>query len=176
MNLLKKILAGIFIIVALFLLVALFLPSTYHVERSVVIQLPVEEVYPFVSNLNEWADWNPWTQTDPTVETTIIGSGHEIGSVWSWDGEKVGVGSLTIQELEPNKLMQSRLAFLKPQMFESDDIWTFEPINTGTKVTWINEGKLSYPVDRLFGLFMDGMLGRDFERGLENLKHITENS
>ena len=176
MKILKKILVGVFAIVILFLLAALFMPATYHVERSVVIQQPVEKVYSQVSNLNAWADWNPWTKMDPTVQSTITGSGYEIGSVWAWKGEEVGVGSLTIQELEPNKLMQSRLAFQEPQMFESDDIWTFEAINGGTRVTWINEGKLGYPVDRVFGLFMDGMLGKDFELGLANLKHITENS
>ena len=176
MKLFKKILAGIFAVVVLFLMVALFLPSTYHVERSVVIRQPVEKVYTQVSNLNYWADWNPWTKMDPTVENTITGSGHEIGSVWSWEGEEVGVGSLTIQELEPNRFIQSRLAFQEPQMFESDDIWTFEPVDEGTRVTWINEGKLRYPVDRLFGLFMDSMLGKDFEQGLSNLKQVTENS
>ena len=176
MKLLKKISIGVLTVVVLFLIVAVFLPSSYHVERSVVIQESVDKVYPQVGNLNHWSAWNPWTEADPTVKNTIQGSGHEIGSVWAWRGEKIGVGSLTIQELEPNKFKQSRIAFEEPQMFESDDIWKFEPTNEGTRVTWINEGELSYPVDRVFGLFIDDMLGRDFERGLANLKHVTENS
>lgn len=176
MKLLKKILIGVLSVVALFLVIALFLPSTYHVERSVVIQEPVDKVYAHVGNLNHWADWNPWTKMDPTAKNTVTGSGYEIGSVWAWNGEEVGVGSLTIQELEPNKFMQSRLAFQEPQMFESNDIWKFEPVEEGTQVTWINEGELGYPIDRVFGLFIDGMLGKDFEQGLANLKHVSENS
>ncbi|MEM6842511.1 MAG: SRPBCC family protein [Bacteroidota bacterium] len=176
MKLLKKILVGVLAVVVLFLVAAVFLPSSYHVERSVVIQEPINKVYPQVSNLNHWSAWNPWTEADPTVENTIQGSGHEVGSVWAWNGEKIGVGSLTIQELEPNKFIQSRLVFEEPQMFESDDIWKFEQTESGTRVTWINEGNLAYPVDRVFGLFIDGMLGKDFERGLTNLKHVTENS
>ncbi|MDF9800408.1 hypothetical protein OKW21_005671 [Catalinimonas alkaloidigena] len=176
MSLLKKLLLGIAFVVGLFLLFALFLPASYHVERSIVIDKPVSEVYPKVSNLHHWAEWNPWTASDPSVKNSISGTGKDVGSVWAWDGEEVGIGSLTLYQIEPNKKITSKLAFVEPQMFESDDIWTFEEVPQGTRVTWINEGELSYPVDRVFGLFLDGMLGPDFEKGLSNLKEVTEAS
>jgi len=176
MKLLKKILLGLGLLIGLLLIIALLLPDTYRVKRSVVINEPVSEVYPHVANLHNWAAWNPWTASDPSVNNTISGSGHEIGSVWAWNGEAVGVGSLTVKELKPHQKMVSQLAFEEPQMFESDDIWTFEEVAEGTKVTWINEGELSYPVDRIFGLFLDDMLGPDFEKGLAKLKEVVETS
>lgn len=176
MQMLKQILVGALSFSVLFLLIALFLPATYHVERSVFIQQPVEKVYRHVCDLNYWAAWNPWTSRDSTVKNAITGSGREIGSTWLWEGEVIGTGSLTIQEMTPNRFMQSRLVFQKPQKFESDDIWKFKPLPEGTQVIWINEGELEYPVDRVFGLLMDSMLGEDFEQGLENLKQIAENS
>ncbi|WKN33019.1 SRPBCC family protein [Porifericola rhodea] len=174
MFLLKNTFLGIFLVAGLFLSVSYFLPASYHVERSIVIERPVSMVYPKVSNLHKWVDWNPWTESDSTVKTTIKGTGKEVGSVWSWNGKLVGIGSLTLQEVQPNKKISSKLAFEKPQMFESDDIWTFEEVPEGTKVTWINEGELSYPINRVFGLFLDGMLGPDYEKGLKNLKQISE--
>lgn len=176
MSLLKKSLFGIAIAIGLFLIVAFFLPSTYHVERSIVIDKPVSEVYPKVSNLHYWAEWNPWTASDPSLKNSISGTGKDIGSVRSWNGAEVGIGSLTLHQMETNKKITSKLAFVKPQMFESDDIWTFEEVPQGTRITWINEGELSYPVDRMFGFFLDSMLGPDFEKGLSNLKEVTEAS
>lgn len=176
MKTLKKILIGLGLFAGLFLLIALLLPASYHVERSVVIGKTADEVYPHVANLHNWAAWNPWTASDPSAKNTISGSGYEVGSVWAWNGEEVGIGTLTIAELQPNQKIVSRLAFEEPQMFESDDIWTFEEIPEGTRVTWINEGKLSYPVNRIFGLFLDGMLGPDFEKGLTQLKEVVEAS
>lgn len=176
MKTLKKILLGLGAIVVVFLLAALLLPSTYHVERSIVINEPVDKVYPQVANLNNWVLWNPWTAMEPTAKSEIKGSGKEIGSVWAWEGEIIGTGSLTLKDLQPNQSVRSQLVFVAPQVMESDDIWNFNPTTEGTEVTWAMEGKLKYPIDRYFGLFMDGMLGADFEKGLHNLKKVTEDS
>ena len=35
-------------------------------------------------------------------------------------------------------------------------------------------GNLGYPVERVFGLFMESMLGPTFEKGLANLKRVSE--
>ena len=45
----------------------------------------------------------------------------------------------------------------------------------GTRVTWTNEGDMgANPVNRYFGLFMDRLVGPDFEGGLKNLKALVE--
>ena len=41
-------------------------------------------------------------------------------------------------------------------------------------MTWMIEGHLGYPVERVFGLFMESMLGPTFEKGLANLKKVSE--
>lgn len=176
MKTLKKILLTLGAIIIVFLLAALFLPSTYHVERSIVIHQSVDKVYPQVANLNNWSQWNPWSEMEPTAKSEIKGSGHEIGSVWAWEGEVIGTGSLTLKDLKPNQSVRSQLVFVAPQAVESEDIWHFNPTSSGTEVTWAMEGELDYPVGRYFGLIMDGMLGPDFEKGLDNLKKVTEAS
>ncbi len=176
MKLLKTIFLGLVTAVSLVLLIARLLPSTYHVERSIVIYEPASQVYPQVSNLKNWAHWNPWTTTDPTAKNFINGSGKDIGSSWSWEGKKIGTGSLTLHRLRENRLVHSHLVFKEPQTMEAENIWRFEPVPEGTRVIWYNEGKLDYPVGRIFGLFLDNILGPDFEKGLTNLKQLSENS
>ena len=50
-----------------------------------------------------------------------------------------------------------------------------ETAGAGTRVTWTNEGDMgANPVNRYFGLFMDRLVGPDFEGGLKNLKVLVE--
>lgn len=54
-------------------------------------------------------------------------------------------------------------------------IYTFSPEGSGTKVTWAFEFDTGFnPLLRILGKFMDGMVGKDFEKGLSKLKTILE--
>ena len=175
MNVLKKILIGLGALIALFLIVALFLPSSYSVERTIEINKSPQVVFEQVANFNNWLKWNPWSELDPSAKNTITGPVREVGSIWAWEGEKTGTGSLTIAKIEPNKSMQCKLVFTAPNQGEAIDSWRFEPTANGTKVIWHNEGELGYPLYRYFGLMMESsILGPQFEKGLANLKHLSE--
>ncbi|GJQ64747.1 MAG: hypothetical protein SCALA702_38000 [Melioribacteraceae bacterium] len=174
MEILKKVLIGVAVIVALFFVVAAFLSSEYRVERSVVVNTSPDVVYPFVAELEQWRDWSPWAEMEPTAKYTFTGVPGEAGSKWSWKGEIVGEGSLQHDELVKNKSIKSSLKFVSPQPMTSVEEWSFEPTDGGTKVVWIDEGELGYPMGRYFGLFLDDMLGTDFEKGLAKLKSLAE--
>ncbi|MGD9897698.1 MAG: SRPBCC family protein [Calditrichaceae bacterium] len=165
------VLAGI---IALFLVVALFLPSDYRVERTISIEKPVSTVYNQVIDLRNWENWNPWTAMDPDANSVISGPGKGVGSKWAWEGKVLGTGYLNILEAEENKSIKSDLIFLEPQAMKSFDVWEFRPSGNGTQVVWANVGELDYPVGRYFGLFLDQMMGPDFEKGLKNLKQTCE--
>ncbi len=52
--------------------------------------------------------------------------------------------------------------------------WTTEAIEAGkTRMTWSMDQDLPY-FQRYFELFMNGMIGKTFERGLSNLKRKVE--
>ncbi len=161
-------------LVALFLIVAAILPSSYRLERSIEIDEPVEAVYALVANLPNWPQWDPFTEQEPTAKSIFSGEAGTVGSKWNWEGEKIGTGSLTIEEIVPNQSIRSKLVSVAPQPMEAIDNWRFEPATNGTKVTWMIEGNLGYPVERIFGLFMESMLGPTFEKGLANLKRVSE--
>ncbi|MDW7693740.1 SRPBCC family protein [Flammeovirgaceae bacterium SG7u.111] len=168
-----KIIFGIVAALAIAILViAAVLPSEYHVERSIEINKPASEIFPHVVDLHNWDAWSPYRAAD--LEAKYEYSGNGVGSKMSWEGEVVGVGSLTIKEITPHKEMKTHLKFVDPQMTESDGTWTFEESANGTRVTWANDGKLGYPMGRVFGLFLDGMIGTEFQKGLNNLKKTVE--
>lgn len=162
-------------LVALFFLVAAFLPGSYTVERSIEIDAPPELVYAHVADYNTWLDWSPWPKMDPDATHEVAGEPGEVGMTWSWSGDELGVGAMTIAAVEPNRSLRSTLEFKEPMQSIADDYVELTPTDGGgTRVTWRNTGELPYPVGRYFGLGVEGMLGPQYEDGLENLKAMCE--
>ncbi|MBD3224115.1 MAG: hypothetical protein GF313_05260 [Caldithrix sp.] len=172
MKILRLILLVFLTIIILGLIVAAFLPSDYHIERQTTIQAPVDSVYSAVFDLNQWIYWNPWTTMDTTAQYDFTGQGE--GAYWEWDGEMLGQGRITIVEYDANRMIRNELVFEEPQHMVADDIWYFKVTPAGTQVTWAQEGELNYPIGRFLGLFLDDMIGPDFEKGLHNLKNYVE--
>lgn len=171
---LKKIVFVLIGLVALILFVPAVMKPTFRIERSIEIAKPAEEIFPNIADFSKWKDWSYWASSDPEQKLTITGNAGEVGHKMEWDGKINGKGHQTITTIVPNKIVSSRLAFTDPNSMESVATLTLEPTPTGTKVTWSNEGNLDYPVGRLFGPFLDGMVGPDFEKGLANLKKLVE--
>lgn len=75
---------------------------------------------------------------------------------------------------DPNKQVNYNLTF--PDMgMESQGVVSLIPEGSGTRVVWINEGEFGKnPFIRYIGLFMDNLVGKDFEAGLSNLKTLAE--
>jgi hypothetical protein len=49
------------------------------------------------------------------------------------------------------------------------------PEGAGLRVVWVDAGDLGMnPINRWFGLFLDKLIGPDFERGLTNLRKLAE--
>ena len=168
----------VYIAIALILLVLLIaglMPKTYNIEKSIVIQRPVVQVMDKIGDLNNYSKWNPWQQTDPTAKSTITGTPKTSGHKYSWEGKKVGVGSLTLRGIDERHI-HFDLEFLKPWKSKAKDNWLFEPWGDGTetKVTWQNSGGLPWPIASLMGPMINKNLNHQFEKGLSNLKKMAE--
>lgn len=161
-------------IITLFLIIPLFLSSNFHVERSIIIDRPIDIVFQTAVDMNKRADWDPWIEMDPNADMNVVILPEIVGSGYTWKGEIIGEGKITIQEFIPNKLIKSKIEFIAPQSMESDIIWNFIESENGSKVTWAFEGTLSYPIEKWSGLFMDKFMGPQFEKGLNNFKNLTE--
>jgi hypothetical protein len=161
-------------IIVILLVMALLLPGKYHVEKTAIIARPLPTVMDKVADLHNYAAWNPWQQSDPSAKGTITGTPKTPGHKYSWEGRKVGVGSLTLRDID-NRHVHFVLEFVKPFKSRASDDWLFEEWGQGeTKVTWSNNGELPFPVARLLGPSITKGLNKSFVEGLSNLKKMSE--
>ena len=171
MKLLKRIVLIVLLLPVLLLIVSLFLPSKYHVERSVVIKAPISAIFPLINNPSRWPEWTAWTKDkDPTLAFAYSGPTEGAGAASDWTSQKMGSGSMKFTSADPQKGVRFDLSF-DGGKFQSKGALLLDPIGDSTKVTWSNDGELGgNPIFRYLGLFMDKMVGRDYEEGLEKLR------
>jgi len=176
MKWLKWLLIGVAALLLLFAAVSLALPTRFSVERSVAIAAPAEKVYPLIAAPAEWQRWSAWNQRDPKMQIEYGGPAAGAGARWSWRSDSEGNGTMEFTEAVPGERLAYRLAFPDIGMQSTGQL-RIEKNGAGVRVSWSNEGDMGAdPVNRWFGLFMDRLVGPDFEAGLNNLKRLAEAS
>jgi uncharacterized protein YndB with AHSA1/START domain len=177
MKWIKRIVFGIIAIVAVLVVISFFLPSQAHVARSITIDAPPEQVYPYVSSLRRTSEWSPWVARDPGMVQTYSGPDEGVGQKVEWQSEnpEVGTGSQTVTASEANRHVGLALDF--GDMGTADAGFDLAPAGAGTQVTWTFDTELGMnPIKRYFGLMMDHFLGSDYEAGLSALKALVESN
>lgn len=166
---------GVLGVIAILVLVSFLLPAKYKISREITIDAPDSVIYNLTANLEHWDIWTAWNKTlDSTVIFNMTGKDGQIGTTRGWNGKVIGNGELVITELKNNSLLGYNLSFQKGKYRSKGEI-ILQPSGESTKVIWTDEGDLGYnPVNRYFGLFMDRMMGPDFEKGLNKLKMVAE--
>jgi hypothetical protein len=172
---LKKIGLVLVALVAALLLFAATRPDSFSVERRIVVQAPPEKIQPFIADFHRWADWSPWEGLDPAMKRTFGGPPAGVGATYAWQGNKdVGSGRMEVQAVEPDKV-RIQLDFIEP--FEGHNMTDFmlAPKDGGTEVRWVMSGPAPF-ISKLIGVFvsMDAMIGKDFDKGLAQLKVAAE--
>lgn len=176
MSLLTRLFLTVFVLIVAVGLVGFLLPSDYRVARTVVIDAPPQHVYQNVADLKKWKNWGVWFQRDPQMHIEYSGPMANVGMKSIWESDTQGNGEMIITSLEQNKLVVYDLYFPDMDM-RSQGRLTLTAMETGTKVEWSDSGDVGMnPINRYFVLFLDSMLGPDFEAGLTNLKTVSENS
>jgi len=56
----------------------------------------------------------------------------------------------------------------------SEAQFKLEPVDPGTKITWLFDTILTNPVEKYFGLMMDDWVGQSYDKGLKRLKALVE--
>ena len=153
-------------------------PDTFRIQRSTSIKSSPEKLFPLINDLHQFNTWNPYNKKDPAMQGSYRGPASGPGAAFDFQGNKdVGKGSIEIVEsTSPGKVVM-KLDMLAP--FEGHNIieFTLTPRGEVTEVTWAMHGPSPY-IAKLMGIFfsMDGMIGRDFEAGLADLKARAERS
>lgn len=174
MKILKALLSIIIILIVIVVVVGLFLPTSYTVERSIVIDAPPAKIHEYVGDLNKWETWEPWREGDPTLVITHGEKTKGVGASQSWVGESGG-GALTFTMDSPTEGIEYDLVF-DDGTYECQSAMKYSPLEDGeTRVTWTMTGDMGTPViGGYFVLMMDSMVGKMFDNGLANLKNAVE--
>jgi uncharacterized protein YndB with AHSA1/START domain len=173
----KKILIALGVVIAGFLVFAATRPDKYHVERSTTIHAPAEVVFASIADLKAFGEWSPWDKRDPAMQKTYSATTSGVGASYAWKGNKqVGSGKMTITEVKPPNQVREKLEFIEPFANVAEISFDVVPAGTGeVKTTWAMDGHSKFPM-KVIGIFMDmdKAIGKDFDAGLANLKHVTE--
>ncbi len=175
MKLLIRIFGGLVAVWLLLLLIGLVLPGHYRVERSVVVAAKPAKIYPLVGDLRSWAKWGVWFERDPAMKISYSPVTSEVGSWSSWTSKSQGDGKMTISLVRPPEAFEYRMDFSDMGMVARGTLVLAPVGDLSTRATMSMEGDLGRsPINRWFGLFMDKLIGPDFDSGLSNLKRLAE--
>ena len=158
--------------------VAYLLPRQPEVSRRIEIAAPAARVFPLVADLRHFAEWSPWFAADPDIAVTFTGPLAGVGQTLNWQSKSpdVGRGKLTVTSVTPEGAADILVEFADQGSAET---WfRVEPRgDSAAAVTWGIRTDLGLsPINRYSGLWIDGVVGPDFERGLGRLKALAESA
>jgi hypothetical protein len=171
----KAILIVLAVAIAAVLAFAATKPDSFSVQRAASIKAPPEKISAVLSDFRGWEAWSPWEKVDPKMKRTYSGEPSGKGAKYAWVGNgEVGEGSMTITEAQASRVALD-LDFVKPFEGHNKVVFTLAPKGGATEVTWSMTGPSPY-ITKVIQVFcdMDGMIGKQFESGLSNLKAVAE--
>ena len=140
-----------------------------QIVKKKQIDAPVSKVFSILNDMSSWSKWSPWLIMDPDAKVDVA----EDNKSYSWEGNRVGSGHMSIKSANNNQSIDYDLTFLKP--WKSKAKVKFETVekNGGTEVSWHMDSSLPW-----FMFWMKKMMvafvGNDYERGLNLLKDYVE--
>jgi hypothetical protein len=174
MKILKWLLWAVLVLAVLIVGGGLLLPASSHLERSTLIQRPPAEVFATLNSFGRFNEWSPWFEIDPSAKYAYSGPASGVGARMAWVGNSsVGSGSQEIIEsLPPGKIVNA----LDFGGSKAKATYQLTPEGDGTRLTWSLDSEHGHnPINRLFGAFLlEGMVGKDYEKGLAKLKAVLE--
>lgn len=172
MKMVKTVIEALFGLALLLIVVSFFLPSEWRVERSTTIEASVEEIFPYLNNLKNWADWIPWD--DPTMVRTYEGPEEGVGAISQWRSERWNAGLVEIEKSIPDHFVGYSVTMGGGE-FYLECSFELSPSGAYAEVSWSCWGEVGrHPIGKLLALGFDSMMGSDLEAGLANLKALVE--
>lgn len=172
----KRVILFLSALFAIFLIVVAMQPSDFKVVRTTTINAPTPIVFEQINNLRNWEAWSPWIKMEPNVKMTYSGPDAGPGATYEWEGEKTGKGRMHIVRTTPPNVVNLKVDFISP--FEASNDCVFTLVSADGPVTtleWAMSGKNNF-VSKIMALLMDmdKAIGSDFEKGLADIKTISE--
>ena len=148
--------------------------DTFTVEREADILAAPDEIHAALVDFREWQHWSPWEGLDPSMERSYSGPPSGVGTAYAWKGNrKVGAGRMEITGDKPNEVALA-LEFERPWKSKNTTTFRLRPDGDRTHVTWTMVGPRTLG-HKVIGVFvsMDKLVGKDFEKGLAQLRQYV---
>ena len=178
MRFIKLFVISIFSLALLVFLLSLLFPSKAVVERSGVIDAPMNVVYSQINDLRTWPQWNPWTKVEVNNALQFSDPAVGAGAFYSWTKTQPGEaasGKLTILRSEPSKGVYYELVYKDMRPVSSGLEIKPTQNGKGTVIHWYLETKLGWlPWWKFRGFLADRLMGPQIEQGLTELKERCE--
>lgn len=169
--------ALLFLIIGFYLYGLFVLKDEVTVSRDIVIDRPAKVVFKTVNSMHNFNQWSPWPKMDPDAEFIFSGPKFGVGSQMSWSGnQSIGSGVQTIVETVENQQVKTKTVFKSKDNAVSYTTYQLTPVSEDkTRVEWIYETDFDGDIiGRYVGNMLDGMLGPQYEQGLQKLKEVIE--
>lgn len=173
-----KILLAFAIAVGIVVALIAMQPASYTVVRTTNIGAAPAVIFVQVNDFHNWAKWSPWEKLDPAMKKTYEGPAAGAGAIYRWAGNAAaGEGMMKIADSQANQKVSIDLAFTKPYESTSRIDISVQPEGPGSSVSWTMTGQNNFAL-KAIALFssMDKMIGPDFEKGLSQLKTLSESA
>ena len=162
-------------LIIIYLLTCLLGPKDLDTIRSTEISSSASIPFNLANSLRNTEQWNAWSLQDSSMQTTYNDIVEGVGARSSWTSDASGNGSQEITESELNRKVRSKLNF---EGFSGDNFaeLTFDESSNKTNVTWAFDAAPLPFLFRGFALFtgMKGLMKRNYDEGLANLKRLSE--
>ncbi|MGC1272786.1 MAG: SRPBCC family protein [Planctomycetaceae bacterium] len=157
-------------------LYGLTLPDDWQAEAKTFVAASPDEVYPLIATAERWAEWSAWSEVqDPSIRLHYDGPKAGERASFSWLGEHVGRGKITITEAQPGKSIRYTLD-LQGSTFSENARITLQPENDGTRIIWTDGGEVEGTLGRFFRKRLEESVTAEFESSLERLSTVVERS
>jgi len=174
-KLIVKIFGALVAVWILLVLAGFLLPGHYRVERTTLINEKPAAIFPLVGDLKAWRQWGVWFARDPAMQIEYSPATTEVGAWSQWKSKSQGDGKMIISAVHHDDDFEYSMVFADIGMVSHGTVALAATQEGATRVTMAMDGDLGHnPVYRWFGVFMNKLVGPDFEAGLANLKKLSE--
>lgn len=170
---------AIFLILMVFIItmvVGATKPSKLVAEQSMTIDAGPYDIFPYLNDLSQHADWSPWVSGDPDIQIVYGGPDNGLGQSMAWrsNDASIGDGSQEISE-------SLEFAFVRADMLAhgKSGYVTYAITENETGDTIILMGMETslggFPfVQRLFAGQVESDMESKLRDGLKSLKALVE--
>lgn len=166
----RKLFGILLALVVALIVIGFLLPTTVLVERSRTIDQPPEVVFDVLADLRHFVQWAPWLERHPDMDRRLESEETTgVGATLVWrESADAGASRLRIVGADRPERIDMLLELGDS---EAESWFVVAEEAGGSEVTWgmrIEFGALDL-VGRYLGLVLPGLVGNDYQEGLEAL-------